>query len=90
MTKNSKKLFKHAIIEIAKCTREKIQNAEKLQSELRQQRREARKTAEADEKLRIESEEKARFQKEFQIDTRQIELKGIKYKNAGANNIATL
>ena len=60
-----RKKFKNAIIEAAKCTREKIQKADELESELCQQRREARKKAKADEKARKEAEEKAKFEKGF-------------------------
>ena len=68
MTKHSETLFKSAVIESAKSAHEKIMNAEKLQSELRQQRREARKKAEADEQIRIESQRKDMPEKGFQID----------------------
>merc|ERR1712131_403349 len=54
---------KSAVVESAKSAHEKIMNAEKLQSELRQQRREARKKAETDEKIRIESQRKNMLEK---------------------------
>ena len=73
MTKHSETLFKSAVIESAKSAHEKIMNAEKLQSELRQQRREARKKAEADEQIRIESQRKDMLEKGFQIDASTIE-----------------
>ena len=74
MTKNSEKILKNAISETAKCTRVKIQEADKLKAELFKQRREARKKAKADEKARMEAEEKVRFEKGFQIDTDEMRI----------------
>lgn len=69
MTENYEKILKNSIVEAAKCSREKLQEAEKLKTELSKQRREARKKAKSAEKARIEAEEKARFEQGFQIDT---------------------